>query len=565
MARPAKEIIDRLGPNGLTRALDDLLDQSRLVRLANTCGLKYRGMRTQSQSRDRLLKDLADKARKQDDVGKAVLRVLAKETIQAAREWGGLDAEEKVRRLCDEEFLRSDGNVGRHLVLLADVADGTELGALGTRLAQGHLLRIASNGAPAAAPPKPSGKASAAGTRDATRLRRQVQERERKVRHLEAQLVKARETHKTTKQDLIQRKGELAESRMLAERLRNELAEAKSAAQAASGKSGEAASDKAMAVLAKTVRQLASEQKKLVHRLEPPADRKRARADAAGLRTVLDTVKQLDGRVAADAKERGQQVEALAKRVDSLRAAVRSGPTAKTPKPAKKTRPKGQAQRVGVFIDVQNMYYGARRLKGKLDFDALLEAAVKERRLIKTTAYVVESKEIDQSQFIAMLQKRAIEVRRKTLHVRADGSMKGDWDMELALDILDAAPGLDVVVLVSGDGDFTSLVKRVRSMGPRVEVIAFPRTTAKSLLQAADSYQPLDRKFMIYARRAKERDARVADAKRQRPKRSKVQDSKSRKGRESSSQASREPAKPIVKEPAKEAAKVPTKETAKDS
>ena len=72
--------------------------------------------------------------------------------------------------------------------------------------------------------------------------------------------------------------------------------------------------------------------------------------------------------------------------------------------------------------------------------------------------------------------------------------------MELALDILDAASGLDVVVLVSGDGDFTSLAKRVKRIGPRVEVIAFPRHTAKSLLEAADRFQPLDRKFMIYKR-----------------------------------------------------------------
>jgi uncharacterized LabA/DUF88 family protein len=84
--------------------------------------------------------------------------------------------------------------------------------------------------------------------------------------------------------------------------------------------------------------------------------------------------------------------------------------------------------------------------------------------------------------------------------------MKGDWDMELALDVLDAAPQLDVVVLVSGDGDFTSLVKRVKKMGPRVEVIAFPRATAKALLEAADQFQPLDRKFMIYPKRSKRRE-----------------------------------------------------------
>ena len=68
--------------------------------------------------------------------------------------------------------------------------------------------------------------------------------------------------------------------------------------------------------------------------------------------------------------------------------------------------------------------------------------------------------------------------------------------------VLDAAASLDVVVLVSGDGDFTSLVKRVKRIGPRVEVIAFPRHTAKSLLEAADRFQPLDRKFMIYKRPA---------------------------------------------------------------
>jgi uncharacterized LabA/DUF88 family protein len=86
--------------------------------------------------------------------------------------------------------------------------------------------------------------------------------------------------------------------------------------------------------------------------------------------------------------------------------------------------------------------------------------------------------------------------------------MKGDWDMELALDVLDAAPDLDVVVLVSGDGDFTSLVNRVKRMGPRVEVFGFPRNTAKSLVESADHFQPLNRKFMIYPARRNANGAR---------------------------------------------------------
>jgi uncharacterized LabA/DUF88 family protein len=510
MSRPAKQIIDRLGSAGLSRVLDDLLDQERLVRLANACGIKYRGMRTQSQKRARLLTDLVQKASKQDEVRKAVLRVLDKEATKASQEWSGLGLDERVRRLCDESFLGSDGNVGLHLYLLACTADGTELDGLGTRLAHAHLLRVASNGAPKS--PVPSNV-----SREETRLRRQVQQRERKLGHLETQLVKTRDIQKVTKQDLIQRKGELAESRMLVERLRREVSEAQNAAEVLTGRSGDAASDGNVADLIKTVRRLASEQRKLTHRLETPPDKKQTRIDSSGLRTVTDLARQIDKRLTTEAKQRERQHEALTKRVEELRTQLRARPPAAAVKSAKRIRPRSQASRVGVFIDVQNMYYGARRLKGKLDFDALLKAAVQERRLIKATAYVVESKETDQSQFLDVLQKLSIEVRRKTVQVRADGSRKGDWDMELALDVLDAARGLDVVVLVSGDGDFTSLAKRVKTIGPRVEVLAFPRTTAKSLAQAADSFQPLDRKFMIYSRPSKRAAKRVAAAKKPDP------------------------------------------------
>jgi len=212
---------------------------------------------------------------------------------------------------------------------------------------------------------------------------------------------------------------------------------------------------------------------------------------------MLETLRR---ELAALKRERKADAQQLAGLVETVRGQVQE---VVTPVRARRSRSKGEPERVGVFIDVQNMYYGARQLKGKLDFDALQQAAVGDRRLIQAVAYVVESKEIDQSGFIKLLEQRAIEVRRKTLQVRADGSMKGDWDMELALDILDAAPKLDVVVLVSGDGDFTSLVKRVKAMGPRVEVIGFPRTTAKSLVGAADAFQPLDRRFMIYSRRGR--------------------------------------------------------------
>ena len=154
-------------------------------------------------------------------------------------------------------------------------------------------------------------------------------------------------------------------------------------------------------------------------------------------------------------------------------------------------------ERVGVFVDVQNMFYAARGQNARLDFEALLQAAARGRRLIRAVAYVVEAKEIDQSAFIALLQQKRYEVKRKDLKVRSDGSFKGDWDMEIALDALEMADAVDVVVLVTGDGDFTSLVQKLKVRGPRVEVYSFPANTAKELREAADTFVPIDKRMLI--------------------------------------------------------------------
>ena len=185
MSLTAKEMMDRLGPAGLSRALDDLLDQSRLVQLANTCGLKYPGRRTQTQSRERLLTDLVDRAAKRKNVRMAILRLLRKETVEASREWAELDVEEKTRRLCDDAYLRTDGRVGLHLFLLAATENTAELDRSGARLAHARLVGIASNGVSPAADRKTA--------RDDARLRRQIEQRDRKIGHLDGQLSKSRD------------------------------------------------------------------------------------------------------------------------------------------------------------------------------------------------------------------------------------------------------------------------------------------------------------------------------------------------------------------------------------
>jgi len=501
MSQGEKRVLEHLGPAGLTRALDELLDMGRLVQLANACGLRYPGMRTQSQSRGRLLADLAEKALTDEAAGLAVRRILDKQTRLARAEWRKLDPAARTARLDGTAPGGPSPSVGLHLYLLATGDD------VDTDVARAERERLVQATTDALSPP-PAGTAP---SREVSRLRKRAAELEKKLQHLEGQVQKSREAERATKRDLIQRKGELAESRMLVERLRNELHEAQEAARRATVARPADPATPSLEDLARAVRKLAAEQRRLTHRLDQPpetaspGEAATVAIDPASIAPLAEGLDALRKEIAALRRDSKREVESHGSALEEIRAALhrRAEAAAALGPVGRRARAKGEPERVGVFIDVQNMYYGARRLKGKLDFDALLEEAVGKRRLIQASAYVVESKEVDQSGFIALLEQRAIEVRRKTLRVRVDGSMKGDWDMELALDVLDAAPRLDVVVLVSGDGDFTSLVKRVKAMGPRVEVVGFPRTTAKSLVEAADEYHPLDRRFMIYAPRTR--------------------------------------------------------------
>ncbi|RMG46749.1 MAG: NYN domain-containing protein [Acidobacteria bacterium] len=191
------------------------------------------------------------------------------------------------------------------------------------------------------------------------------------------------------------------------------------------------------------------------------------------------------------------------------------------PGPEESGPPAGRREdkpRVGVFVDVQNMFYGAREKNARLDFEALLEAATAGRRLVRAVAYLVEAPDINQSAFIHLLETKAYEVKRKPLKIRPDRSMKGNWDLEMALDALTTARHLDVVVLVTGDGDFVPLVRALKLQGKRVEVYGFRRSTAPDLRQAADRFHQITRRLLRpleparAARRARARAAAPAAA-----------------------------------------------------
>src|SRR3990167_189953 len=148
-------------------------------------------------------------------------------------------------------------------------------------------------------------------------------------------------------------------------------------------------------------------------------------------------------------------------------------------------------QRVGVFIDTQNLYHSAKNLydDARVNFSNILKDAVAGRKLIRAMAYVISTKEGVEQGFFDALAKIGIETRSKELQEFWGGAKKGDWDVGLAVDAITLAPKLDSIIIASGDGDFVPLVKYLQiNMGIQVEVIAFGKSASSSLREAADDF-----------------------------------------------------------------------------
>lgn len=162
-------------------------------------------------------------------------------------------------------------------------------------------------------------------------------------------------------------------------------------------------------------------------------------------------------------------------------------------------------QRVAVFIDVQNMYHSARNLhNARVNFKEVVRSAVAGRRLIRSFAYVVRTKTGEEKPFFEALEKEGIEMRVKDLQEFYGGAKKADWDVGMAIDAVRTADIVDTIVLVSGDGDFLPLLDYLKGRGRRVEVIAFGRTAALKIKEAADDFLDLGeepRRFLMKSRR----------------------------------------------------------------
>ena len=162
---------------------------------------------------------------------------------------------------------------------------------------------------------------------------------------------------------------------------------------------------------------------------------------------------------------------------------------------------KHKEQRVGVFIDTQNLYHSARNLyKARVNFGAVLKDAVAGRKLVRAVAYVITTEAGDEKNFFEALAKLGIETKTKDLQIFAGGAKKADWDVGLAVDAIKMSPRLDSVVIVSGDGDFVPLVEYLQTIGVQVEVVSFGKSTSGKLREAVDDFVDLSenpRKYLM--------------------------------------------------------------------
>ena len=151
-------------------------------------------------------------------------------------------------------------------------------------------------------------------------------------------------------------------------------------------------------------------------------------------------------------------------------------------------------QRVGVFIDTQNVYHSAKNLyHTRANFGNILKDSVAGRRLVRARAYSVTTESGEEKGFFEALAKIGIEMITKDLQVFYGGAKKADWDVGLAVDAITASPKVDTIILVTGDGDFVPLVEYLQShSGCQVEVVSFGRSTSGKLKEAADDFLDLD-------------------------------------------------------------------------
>ena len=156
-------------------------------------------------------------------------------------------------------------------------------------------------------------------------------------------------------------------------------------------------------------------------------------------------------------------------------------------------------KKIAVFVDVQNIYYTTRQAYGRqFDYRKLMKRISTGGEVVSATAYAIHRNDEKQLKFQNALKQMGFTVKLKPYIQRSDGSAKGDWDVGIAIDVLEVAKEVDTVVLLSGDGDFDLLLEKIKKdYATNTEVYGVPALTANSLIEAANIYHPIDEDLLL--------------------------------------------------------------------
>ncbi|GGE37263.1 NYN domain-containing protein [Marinicauda pacifica] len=174
-------------------------------------------------------------------------------------------------------------------------------------------------------------------------------------------------------------------------------------------------------------------------------------------------------------------------------------------------------ERLGLFIDGANLYSAAKALDFDIDYRKLLEEFKKRGRLLRANYYTALLENDDYTPIrplIDWLDYNGFKVVTKAAKEYSDDTgrrrIKGDMDVEIAVDIMEAAPYLDHILLFSGDGDFRKVVEAAQRKGVRVSVVSTlkstPPMTSDDLRRQADSFIELADLGKLVGRERRQRD-----------------------------------------------------------
>lgn len=155
--------------------------------------------------------------------------------------------------------------------------------------------------------------------------------------------------------------------------------------------------------------------------------------------------------------------------------------------------------KIAIFADVQNIYYTTRQAYGRqFNYRKMWDQVSTRGEIVEAKAYAIDRGDEQQRKFQNALKHIGFDIKLKPFIQRSDGSAKGDWDVGIAIDVLEVAREVDTIVLLSGDGDFDLLLNKVRqAYKVKTLVYGVPQLTANSLLNATDEFHKIEEELLL--------------------------------------------------------------------